>query len=204
MEASEWIALGGVGVAAASVILSLLQEDLRRRFLPPQLAVRVATTVFKVLSKTEGQYIPRAYLRLQLTVTSNHRGAARGVQVTLLSVSPDPVLGEGQQVHDPHMLRPLRWSYEHKASVDLPSGGSRYVDVLEVSGETPHRATLTITEGPPEGLNLLKRSDEPYTIRVSITGENVRSAERTLTVWHRGGWNGDDSTAAEELGATVS
>jgi hypothetical protein len=199
MGASEWIALGGVGVATAAVVLSLLQEDLRRRFLPPKVSLDVGTTVFKVLSASHGRYVAHAFLRLQVTVTSTSRGAARGVQVTLISVDPAPVLGLAEVVDDPHMLRPLRWSFEHKPSVDLPAGASRYVDLLEVSATERRHAALTITDPPPEGLHLLGRSDGLHTIRISVTGENIRAIDTRIRVMHDGRWNGDARTAGDSL-----
>lgn len=202
MEAGEWIALGGVGVAVLAVTAALLQEDLRRWLRPPEVSVSASVTVFNVLSRTQGRYVPHGFVRLKISVASG-RGSATGVQVSLLSCTPAPRLGGIAAVSGEDMLLPLRWSFEHLAVVDLPAGASRYVDLLEVPGDHCEEARLTTTIAPDEG-QLLAPSATEYQIQVLLSGHNIKPSTKTVCLKHSGSWDGTEADLHSKLTANVT
>ena len=202
MGPSEWIALGGVLIAMLSVVASLLKDDLRRWLWPPNVKADVSVTIFNVLVQRTGHYVPHAFVRLKLSLSAD-RGSAVGVQVSVLSCTPAPRLGGVIEVLDREMLRPLRWSFEHSAFMDLTAGSSRFVDLLEVSSNDNRQARLTTVGAPNEGL-ILNPAREPYKIRVLIAGHNIKPAENVIAVVHGGRWDGTAASLRSELVAHIN
>jgi hypothetical protein len=98
------------------------------------------------------------------------RTTAQDLQVHLIGCEPPAHLGGTIEIEQPEYLIPLRWSFGHKTSIDLPAGGSRFVDLLEVRHNAPAWAILTTVPAPPEGQFLRAEQDVLYAIRIRIVG----------------------------------
>jgi hypothetical protein len=54
---------------------------------------------------------------------------------------------------DPEFLIPLRWSFDHNVTAEIPAGGARYLDVLEVVSRPADKAGSFLTTAPqPPGV----------------------------------------------------
>jgi hypothetical protein len=191
MNASDWITLGGVITAIAAVLVALLQDDLRRWRWTPVLEIEESASLAKIQVATE-QYDPWAYIRLRIGVKAG-RTAARQVQVHLVTCKPAPTLGGQERMPDMEFLIPLRWSFDHMTTAEIPAGGARYLDVLEVRRDPVSNATqafLTTKPAPPEGYQLAA-STEPYELCVQVMGDNISPVRRRFQILHTGSWDGN-------------
>ena len=198
----NWLTAAGTVATIAAVLVALFQDDLRRWRWTPRIEVKVDVTPFQIPRPSDKKYVPHAFVRLRVAVEAG-RASAHNVQVHLISCLPAAHLGGISAVEQSEFLIPLRWSFDHQTSVELPAGGARFLDVLEVRHDSANMATLTTKPAPPEGYWLLPRKD-PYDIGVRVVGDNIKPVTFHILVVQTGEWDGSKGGLKGTLEASCS
>jgi hypothetical protein len=198
MHASDWIALAGVIVAIAAVLVALLQANIKRWLWTPKIEIKESQGPAWI-KLGPADYALWAYVRLRIGVKPG-RTSAHQVQAYLISCEPAPQLGGEKEMPDPEFLIPLRWSFDHRVTTEIPAGGARYLDVLEVISRPTDKAGafLTTVPQPPEGYRLVGRNSASK-ICVQVMGDNIPPKRHTFYILNTGTWNGTAGGLAGHL-----
>jgi hypothetical protein len=227
-----WAPVISAAATTIAVLVALFGELFRQYLLRPKLRLRAfdAAQADGVEFRHPRRGLEQAYVRLR--VENRGRATARMVEVTIERVEPLDGIDEDPE-RDQQFKRQelqgsvgnrLQWADRHCATLDIPAGTSRRVDLIYLSTDEPkYRIEGTLDLALPMRLMLEKRSSGNeakeviegmerhvlpqlgYRVCLTIAGSNVKPSAYWVDLQFGGVWlEGREIWNAENGGIVVS
>ncbi len=201
----SWAPVLSAVATSAAVLVALFGEPLRRYWARPRLRLLSfdLDEADGVEFKHPSNDLEQAYVRLR--VENFGRVAARLVEVTIERVQMLDGIDRDRerdeqfkrQEHNGSVGNRLQWADRRSATLDIPAGTSRRIDLIYLSTDEPSYLTPSLDLALPMRLMLEKRSKGmerhilpqlDYRIWVTIAGSNVKPVTSRIDLQFGGVW----------------
>lgn len=200
-----WAPVISAVATSAAVLVALFGEPLWRRWARPRLRLLPfdLSQADGVEFKSSVEDLEQAWVRLR--VENHGRTAARLAEVTIERVETlDGAVRD--QERDEHFKRQehhgsvgnrLKWADRQSATLDIPAGTSRRIDLIYLSTDEPRFRSPSLGTALPMRLVLERRSEGmerhilpqlAYRIWVTIAGNNVKPVTYSVDLQFGGTW----------------
>jgi hypothetical protein len=216
-----WVGVASAAATTAAVAVALFGEPLRRYWSRPRLRMLAfdmgAADGVEMVSPDKA--VEEAWIRLR--IQNIGKRTARMVEVTIDNLVP---IGHGaedgrreeefrRQQPSAAVGRQLKWADRSTATIDIPAGTSRRVDIFHVSTDEPRFTTeafeiavpMRLTLHPPSKVEREVLPGQKYRLVLSIVGVNVRPSRYEVEIWFGGVWRkGHEIWETERGGMAIS